>query len=425
MLDRKFVREHPDVVGKALRDKGESADLDDLLRLDGERRRLLVDGDTLKKKRNEVSQEVGRLKGQGRDDEAGPRIAQMREVSDEIKAIDETLKSLEAEIAEIEIRLPNIPHPSVPVGRDESANALVRTWGEPPAFSFEPRHHWDLGEALGLMDSGAASRLAGAGFVLLKGWGARLERALVQLMLDLHIREHGYEEVAPPFLANRDAMFGTGQLPKLEEDMYHCEVDDLFLIPTAEVPVTNLHRGDTLREADLPVRYVSYTACFRREAGSYGKETRGLVRVHQFSKVELVKLVHPDRSYEELESLVEDAEHVLQRLGLPYRVALLSTGDLSFAAAKCYDLELWSPAQHKWLEVSSCSNFEDFQARRIGIRYKPSGGGKSRLVHTLNGSGVALPRLLVAVIENYQTEHGSVVIPEALRPYMDGLEALT
>lgn len=424
MLDRKFVRTNPDVVRRALRDRGESADLSELLRLDEERRNLLVKVDTLKKERNEVSQKIGRLKAGGQDSEAEEHIGRMRQVSDDIKALDDTLKSLESSMHSIEVLVPNIPHPTVPVGSDESANRVLRTWGELPSLSFEPRPHWDLGEALGLMNFAAASKLAGSGFALLEGEGALLQRALVRFMLDVHVKEHGYREIAPPYLANRDTMFGTGQLPKLEEDMYRCDVDDLFLIPTAEVPVTNIHRGETLAEEALPIRYVAHSACFRREAGSYGKETRGMVRVHQFDKVELVKFCRPEDSYDELESLLADAETVLQRLGLAYRVVLLSTGDLSFAAAKCYDLELWSPGQQKWLEVSSCSNFEDFQARRIGIRYRPAEGGRARLVHTLNGSGVALPRLLVALIESYQTERGSVMIPEVLRPYMDGCSEL-
>ncbi|MCK4547445.1 MAG: serine--tRNA ligase [Candidatus Eisenbacteria sp.] len=424
MLDRKFVRGNPDLVKKAMSDKNESADLDELLRRDEQRRALLVKVDTLKKQRNDVSQEIGRLKASGEQEEAETRIREMRKVSDEITDLDEALKGIDEALHEIEIRIPNIPHPSVPVGVDESANQTVRTWGERPTFPFEPLPHWELGDGLGLMDFQAASNVAGSGFALLKGRGARLQRALVQFMLDLHVREHGYVEVAPPYLANRETMFGTGQLPKLEEDMYFCEVDDLFLIPTAEVPVTNLHRNETLAERDLPIQYVAHTACFRREAGAHGKETRGMVRVHQFEKVELVKFVRPEDSYDELESLTANAETVLQRLGLAYRVVMLSTGDLSFAAAKCYDLELWGPAQRKWLEVSSCSNFEDFQARRIGIRYKPAGGGKARLVHTLNGSGVALPRLIVALLENYQREDGSVEIPEALVPYVDGMKEI-
>ncbi len=421
MLDRKFVRTHPDVVRQALLDKREEADLEGLLRKDEERRGLLVRADDLKQQRNTVSEEIGRLKASGRGGEADEQIARMRKVSDEIKSLDELLKTLEDAIHSIEIRLPNVPHPTVPRGADESANAVIRTWGRIPEFSFEPRYHWDLGESLGIMDFGAASALAGSGFALLKGHGAKLQRALVRFMLDSHIAEHGYTEIAPPYLANRETMFGTGQLPKLEEDMYYCPEDDLFLIPTAEVPVTNIHRGATLAEENLPVRYVAYTACFRREAGSYGKETRGLVRVHQFDKVELVKFCRPETSYDELEALVGDAEAVLQRLELPYRVSLLATGDLSFSAAKCYDLEVWSAGQKKWLEVSSCSNFEDFQARRMGIRYKPADGGKARLVHTLNGSGVALPRILVALVENNQTEAGTVKIPAAVQPYMDGL----
>jgi seryl-tRNA synthetase len=312
----------------------------------------------------------------------------------------------------------------VPVGRTEDDNVVVRHWGEKPAFDFRPVPHWDIGEALDLIDFRRASVIAGSNFSLFKGQGARLVRALVAFMLDVHTRTHGYTEVWPPSLANRDSMAGTGQLPKLEEDMYLCNVDDFFLIPTAEVPLTNLHRGEILEGDLLPLCYTAYSPCFRREAGSYGKETRGLNRVHQFDKVELVKFVEPATSYDELENLVGNAEAVLRALGLHYRVNLLCTGELSFAAAKCYDLEVWSPGQERWLEVSSCSNFEDFQARRAGIRYRPSEGGKSRYVHTLNGSGVALPRTIIAIMETYQTADGKLRVPEALVPFMDGVEVI-
>jgi seryl-tRNA synthetase len=320
--------------------------------------------------------------------------------------------------------IPNLPHPSVPIGRTEDDNQVVRVWGEKPEFNFEPVPHWDIGEALRIFDFQRGSAVAGSNFALFRGSGARLVRALIAFMLEIHTRQHGYTEVWPPSLSNRTCMTGTGQLPKLEEDMYRCDLDDFFLIPTAEVPLTNLHRDDIIDGARLPIRYTAYSPCFRREAGSYGKHTRGLNRVHQFDKVELVKFVVPETSYDELEGLVGDAEEVLQALGLHYRVNLLCTGELSFAAAKCYDLEVWSPAQNKWLEVSSCSNFEDFQARRAGIRYRPAPGEKARFVHTLNGSGVALPRTIVAILETYQTGDGRVKIPEALVPYMNGTEII-
>jgi seryl-tRNA synthetase len=334
------------------------------------------------------------------------------------------LKSLEENIEKLMLWIPNVHHPSVPVGRGEEDNKVVRAWGEKPQFDFEPLMHWDIAEALGIVDFKRGSTISQSNFVVFKGMGARLVRAIIGFMLDLHTKKHGYEEVWPPALVNRASMMGTGQLPKLEEDMYHCNVDDLFLIPTAEVPLTNLHRDEILDGADLPVYYTAYTPCFRREAGSYGKDTRGLNRVHQFDKVELVKFVAPETSYDELEKLVKDAEEVLQAFGLHYRVNLLCTGELSFSASKCYDLEAWSPAQKKWLEVSSCSNFEDFQARRMGVRYRPAPGEKARLVHTLNGSGVALPRTIIAILETYQTKDGRVRVPEVLVPYMDGAEVV-
>jgi seryl-tRNA synthetase len=326
---------------------------------------------------------------------------------------------------EILVRIPNIPHDSVPVGPDETFNQEVRRWGEPRDFDFTPLSHWDLGEQLDILDFQRGVKIAESRFTLLKGQGALLERALINFMLDLHTREHGYTEVFPPILVNEESMFSTGQLPKLEAEMYRCRDDVLYLIPTAEVPVTNIHRGETLREEDLPLYYCAYTPCFRREAGSYGRDVRGLIRQHQFNKVEMVKFVHPDTSYDELEKLTNNAEEVLKRLGLPYRVVVLSSGDLSFSASKCYDLEVWLPSYGEYKEISSCSNFTDFQARRGDIRFKPAGGGKSRLVHTLNGSGVAIGRTVAAILENYQQEDGSVVIPEALRPYMHGLEKLT
>jgi seryl-tRNA synthetase len=421
MLDLRFIRANPDAVRKAVADKGESADLDRLLAVDEELRANIVEADALKQERNAESERIAALKKAG--DDASEPIARMREVSARIKGYDEKIAGLRDELSALELTVPNVPHESVPVGADEEDNVVVREWGEPGSRCAEPVPHWELGEALGILNLKAASKVAGSGFVCLVGAGALLERALIRFMLDAHTREHGYTEVAPPFVAGRDAMEGTGQLPKLEDDMYRCEEDDLFLIPTAEVPLTNLHRDEILDGERLPIYYAAYTPCFRREAGSYGKDTRGLIRVHQFDKVEMVKYVEPSTSYDELESLTANAEVILQRLKLPYRVKVLCTGDLSFAAAKCYDIDVWAAGVRKWLEVSSCSNFEDFQARRAGIRFRPA-GGKAEYVHTLNGSGVALPRTVIAIIENYQTGDGRIEVPEALRPYMDGLSEI-
>ncbi|MFC1683564.1 serine--tRNA ligase, partial [Candidatus Zixiibacteriota bacterium] len=422
MLDLKFIRQNPDVVGQAIENKGEEADLDRLLIVDEEYRELLVRADSLKHDRNVVSKQIGVMRAEGQSGDE--QMAKMREVSQLIKDLDARGKALEEEIGQIVMSIPNLPHESVPVGRDDADNVEIKQWGQPAQFDFQPLPHWEVGERLDILDLKASSRISGSGFILLKGAGALLERALISFMLDLHTREHGYREVAPPFLVNRGSMEGTGQLPKLAEDMYHCEQDDLFLIPTAEVPVTNIHREEILRGKDLPLNYAAYSACFRREAGSYGKETRGIARVHQFDKVELVKFVRPESSYQELEILLGHAEKVLQLLELPYRVRILCTGDLSFAAAKCYDIEVWAAGQEKFLEVSSCSNFEDFQARRSGIRFREDQGAKAEYVHTLNGSGVALPRTVIAILENYQTSTGQVVIPDILRPYMGGLERI-
>ncbi len=416
MLDLRFIRENPDLVRKAIESKREKADVDRLLELDAERRSLLTESEQLKHERNVVSQEIARKKKAGEN--AEDDIQRMRQVGERIKSLDARLQEVEKQIQEILIWIPNIPHPSVPEGVDESDNVEVRRWGEIPEMDFEPKPHWELAEKLGLVDFARGSKISGSFFVSFRGMGARLERALINFMIDLHVQKHGYTEVWPPALVRRETMFGTGQLPKLEEDMYLVEQDDLFLIPTAEVPVTNLHKDEILSGEDLPIKYVAYTPCFRREAGSYGRETRGLVRIHQFDKVELVKFVEPSTSYDELESLVRDAEEVLQLLKLPYRVVKLCTGELSFAAAMCYDIEVWAPGVKKYLEVSSCSNFEDFQARRANIRYRPKEGGKAQYVHTLNGSGLALPRTVIAILENYQTDEGSVVVPEVLRDYV-------
>lgn len=416
MLDLRFIRENPELVRKAIQSKRERADLDRLLELDEERRRLLTESEQLKHERNVVSQEIARKKKAGQSAEQD--IERMRQVGERIKALDARLQEIEKQMHDILVWIPNIPHPSVPEGADESENVEVRRWGEIPEMDFEPRPHWEIAERLGLVDFARGSKISGSFFVSFRGMGARLERALINFMIDLHVQKHGYTEVWPPALVRRETMFGTGQLPKLEEDMYLVEQDDLFLIPTAEVPVTNLHKDEILNGAELPIKYVAYTPCFRREAGSYGRETRGLIRIHQFDKVELVKFVEPSTSYDELESLVRDAEEVLQLLKLPYRVVKLCTGELSFAAAMCYDLEVWAPGVKRYLEVSSCSNFEDFQARRANIRYRPKDGGKTQFVHTLNGSGLALPRTVIAILENYQTDEGTVVVPEVLRDYV-------
>jgi seryl-tRNA synthetase len=418
MLDLRHIRGNPDVVRKAMADKGEDADLDRLLALDVQLREMIVEADALKQQRNAESDRIAELKKTGED--ASEPIARMRDVSARIKDYDDKMALLRSTLRELELMIPNIPHESVPVGCDEDENVVVREWGEPHSACAAPVPHWEIGDALGILNLSAASKVAGSGFVCFVGLGALLERALIRFMLDMHTREHGYTEVSPPFVSNRDSMLGTGQLPKLESDMYSCDEGDLFLIPTAEVPLTNIHRDEVVEGSSLPIKYVGYTPCFRREAGSYGKDTRGLIRVHQFDKVEMVKFVEPATSYDELESLTADAEAVLQALELPYRVKTLCTGDLSFSAAKCYDIDVWAAGVGTWLEVSSCSNFEDFQARRSNIRMRPADGGKARLVHTLNGSGVALPRTVIAILENCQTSDGRITIPEVLRPYMHG-----
>ncbi len=422
MLDLRFIRANPDVVRKAIADKGEKAELDRLLELDEAARAIIVESDELKRQRNVESERIAALKKAGED--ASEPIARMREVAASIKEYDEKLAAMRGEIETLALMIPNMPHESVPVGADEDENVFVREWGEPHSLSGKPVPHWEIGEALGILNFKASAKIAGSNFPVFVGAGARLERALIQFMLDVHTNEHGYTEVSPPIVANRLAVQATGQLPKLESDMYHIEQDDLFLISTGEVPLTNLHREEIIPEGRLPICYTTYTPCFRREAGSYGRDTRGLVRVHQFDKVEMMKYVEPSTSYDEHEALTKNAETILQRLDLPYRLKTLCTGDLSFAAAKCYDIDIWSAGVGKWLEVSSCSNFEDFQARRAGIQYKPADGGKPRFVHTLNGSGVALARTVVAILENYQTPDGKIAIPEALRPYMDGLSEI-
>ena len=421
MLDIRFIRENVDAVRAALANRRAAVDLDGLLALDQERRNGLQEVERLKQERNTASKEIGQRKKAGEDTDAVQ--AQMRALGQQIGDLDQRIREIDDELTTRVLTIPNVPSAQTPVGSDDSDNVLLRTEGEARAFDFEPSPHVQLAERLGLVDFSRGTKISGAGFVVYTGLGAKLERALIQFMLDIHTREHGYTEMSPPFICNTETMTGTGQLPKMAEDMYTIPADSLYLIPTAEVPVTNFYRDEIL-EGELPIRFVAYTPCFRREAGAAGRDTRGLIRVHQFDKVELVRFVEPEQSYAELEILLGHAETVLQRLGLHYRIRELCTGDLSFAAARCYDIELWAPGQQDWLEVSSCSNFEEFQARRARIRHRPD-GGKPRFVHTLNGSGVALARLFVAILENYQEADGSVAIPEALVPYMGGLERIT
>lgn len=422
MLDIQRIRDIADQVRQAVLNKKSPVDIDEVLNLDNKRRDTIQEVERLKNIRNTRSMEIAALKKEKKD--ASALIDEMKSVSERIKALDTELGSIESEIREYLIRIPNIPHSSVPHGESEKDNVVDSEWGEAPQFDFKPRDHLELGTALDIIDFPRGAKIAGAGFPVLKGAGALLERALINFFLDTHTRKNGYLEIFPPFLANRASHFGTGQLPKSEEQMYYINEDDLFCIPTAEVPVTNLHRDEVLDQSVLPVKYCAYSACFRREAGSYGKDTKGYLRVHQFNKVELVKYTTPETSYDEHEALRKDAEGILQALGLKYRVLLLCDADLSFAAAKCYDLEAWAPGEGKFLEVSSCSNFEDFQARRANIRYRPQGGGKPRFVHTLNGSGLATARILVAILETYQTAQGTVRIPEVLQPYMNGIREI-
>jgi len=421
MLDLRFIRDNVDAVSKAAEDKGERIDLEALLAADEGRRELLQKVEALRAERNAASKQVNELKKKGED--TSGIIARVRAISQESKEMERELSEVRARLDALLLTVPNIAAPDVPVGVTEADNVEVRRWGETPTFDFEPKAHWDIGSDLDILDFERGAKVAGSNFALFKGAGARLVRALINFMLDLHTTEHGYLEVFPPFLANRDAMVGTGQLPKMEEDMYHLDTDDLFLIPTAEVPVTNLYRDEILDHEQLPIRHTAYTACFRREAGSYGRDTRALLRVHQFDKVEMVKFVHPDTSYDELESLLGCAEAVMKHLGLQYRVALLCTGELSFAGAKCYDIEAYAPGVDRWLEVSSCSNFEDFQARRANIRFRDA-DGKVHFVHTLNGSGVALPRIIACLLETYQQGDGSVRLPACLAPYMGGTDTI-
>ncbi|SNB47375.1 serine--tRNA ligase [Geobacter sp. DSM 9736] len=421
MLDARFIRDNLELVEARLKTRGEGVNLEQFKLLDTRRRGLLQEAESLKALRNSVSEEISRIKDKS---QAQGRIAEMREVSQRIKGLDEDLKGVEAELEMLLLTIPNLPHAAIPIGTSEADNVEVRKWGVLPEFSFAPKPHWEIGESLGILDFERGAKITGARFTLYRGPGARLERALINFMLDLHTGRHNYVEMLPPFMVNRESMTGTGQLPKFADDLFHLEGVDFFLIPTAEVPVTNIHRNEILKAADLPLCYTAYTPCFRKEAGSYGKDTRGLIRQHQFNKVELVKLVSPAESYAELDKLLGDAEEVLKLLELPYRVVELCSGDIGFSAAKTYDIEVWLPGQDTYREISSCSNFEDFQARRAGIRYRADEKSKPEFVHTLNGSGLAVGRTLVAILENYQQADGSVLIPEALRPYMGGQERI-
>ena len=422
MLDVKLLRDDLASVKARMATRGATVDWDEFARLDQQRRDALANIERLKEKKNRLSGEIGKLKKSGGD--AGALMREVEEVSAAIRDSETPLAEVEERFERFMLTIPNLPHPSVKVGQNESENREVRRWGEPPKFDFEAKNHWDIGEELAILDFARAAKITGARFTVYRDGGAKLERALINFMLDLHTGENGYTEILPPALVNRASLVGTGQLPKFEEDLFHLAPGDYFLIPTAEVPLTNLHRDEMLEREQLPIKYVAYTPCFRSEAGSYGKDVRGLIRQHQFNKVEMVKFCEPENSYDELEAMVNNAEEVLKRLKLPYRVVELCTGDMGFGAAKTYDLEVWLPGQNTYREISSCSNCEDFQARRANIRYRKDKKGKPIFVHTLNGSGLAVGRTLVAVLENYQQKDGSVIIPEALRPYMRGLERI-
>ncbi|MCD6353625.1 MAG: serine--tRNA ligase [Proteobacteria bacterium] len=422
MLDLKFIRENLEFVKGKLSRRNQRVDLDQLVEMDRKRREVIQEVEALRNERNIVSEKIATLKQQSKD--AAIEIDRMKLVSQKIKDIDINRAGIEENVQDFLLRIPNIPHESVVAGEDEGDNIEIKRWGEPPEFNFNPQAHWTIGEELGILDFERGAKIAGARFTLLRGAGALMERALINFMLDLHTREHHYEETFPPFLVNRISMTGTGQLPKFEEDLFRIVDSEYFLIPTAEVPVTNIHQNETIDEKSLPIYYTAYTPCFRKEAGSHGRDTRGIIHQHQFDKVELVKFTAPGTSYQELESLLENAEEVLKRLNLHYRVVSLCTGDLGFSAAKTYDIEVWLPSQGRYKEISSCSNFEDFQARRANIRYRPTSKAKARFVHTLNGSGLAIGRTMVAILENYQQEDGSVFVPEVLQPYMGGMEKI-
>ncbi|MCL5256287.1 MAG: serine--tRNA ligase [Chloroflexi bacterium] len=422
MLDLKFIRENPDLVKEAMRKRGDDAPIDEILDLDRKRRELIQESESLKYRRNTTSQQISKMKD---PQQREALIVEMREVGQRIKELDDELNRVEEKLNYLLLLVPNIPDPSVPFGRDESENVIIRRWGELREFDFTPLPHWEIAESLGIIDFDRASKISGARFYVLRGAGAKLERALINFMLDVHTEQHGYTEIWPPYLVKREAMVGTGQLPKFEDDAYETQPDDLFLVPTAEVPVTNLYAGEILEPGSLPIYHIAYTACFRKEAGSAGRDTRGVIRVHQFDKVEMVKFVEPGTSYDELEKLLGNAEHILQILGLPYQVSLMCTGDLGFTAAKKYDPEVWMPGQSRYVEISSCSNFEAFQARRANIRYRPAVGEKPEFVHTLNGSGLAVGRTMAAILENYQQADGTVRLPEVLVPYMGGQEIIS
>lgn len=422
MLDIKWVRENYTKVKDMLASRNNSFDLDKFMELEKARREMLVKVEALKEKRNAGSKQVGIMKRNGED--ASNLQTEIRNLGDEIKKLDDDSIKIQDELNSMALSIPNMPHHTVPVGKDENDNVEIRRWGEPKKFDFDPKPHWEIGESLDILDFERGVKLAESRFTILKGYGAKLERALLNFMLDLHTREHGFTEIMPPVLVNTKTMTGTGQLPKFAEDLYKCANDDLWLIPTAEVPLTNIHSGETFTEEELPKYYCAYTPCFRREAGSYGRDMRGMLRQHQFDKVEMVKITTPEKSYEELKHMTNCAEKVLQLLEIPYRVIVLSTGDMGFGAAKTYDIEVWLPSQKMYREISSCSNCEDFQARRLNMRYKPNNGAKPRLVHTLNGSGLAIGRTLIAVLENYQQADGSVVIPSVLRPYLGNIEKI-
>jgi seryl-tRNA synthetase len=425
MLDLRILREHVHLVEEAYRRRGFQADLESIIGRDAERRTLQREIERLKQQRNQTSETIARLKRSGDVSSEAERLcAEMQQLGGTLASLESQAKSLDAELDTALLGLPNLPHASVPIGKDATANVEVRRVGEPRRFGFSPQPHWELGERLGILDFERGARMTGSRFTVYRGAGARLERALINFMLDRHTLDHGYTEILPPFLVNRRSMIGTGQLPKFEDDLFHLSAEDYFLIPTAEVPLTNLHRDEILTEAQLPLAYTAYTPCFRREAGSYGKDVRGLIRQHQFNKVELVTFATPGTSYDALEHLVHHAEAILVQLELPYRVMALCTGDLSFASAKTYDLEVWLPGENTYREISSCSHFEAFQARRIGVRYRPTGGKGTEFVHTLNGSGLAVGRTVVAILENYQEADGTVTIPKALRPYVGGSEVI-
>ncbi|MBN2644792.1 MAG: serine--tRNA ligase [Desulfuromonadaceae bacterium] len=422
MLDLKYLRDHLEQAEQRLATRGGAIDLTNFRELERQRRDLLGQSETLKAEKNRVSALIGQTKDKS---QVKDEIVRMKDVSAQIKSLDDKLRQVNDDLQAILMTVPNLPHEDCPVGSSEEDNVEVRVWGEKPSFAFEPKAHWDIGEGLDILDFERGVKLTGARFTLYKGAGARLERALINFMLDLHTEQHKYVEMLPPFMVNRDSMTGTGQLPKFEEDLFHVEGPDYFLIPTAEVPVTNIHRDEILAADQLPLNYTAYTPCFRKEAGAHGRDTRGLIRQHQFNKVELVKFVRPEESDAELAKLLGHAETVLQQLKLPYRVVDLCTGDIGFSAARTFDIEVWLPGQGLYREISSCSNFRDFQARRAAIRYRPQDGAKAELVHTLNGSGLAVGRTLLAILENYQQADGSVVVPEVLRAYMGGLERIT